>query len=959
MESSIAVKSCRLLAQAGLLLVLPVAQAVQTNYYHVAPVNENALAPYDSWASAATNIQAAVDQAMAAYAAGDTECVVLVSNGVYTVASQIAVTNAITVRGASGNPAEVSIRGGYPASSNRCLYLAGGAGAEGLTLTNGSPNTAQPYGNHGGGAYLSSGSLKNCLVTGNRLLGASGRGAGVLVEGASSVVSNCVLVSNRGVTSAYGGGAYLTGGLMTDCAILNNDGTDNSPSVGGVYGAYCRIQRCFISGNSGRLGGANIDSGAILSDSVISNNVSSLGTYAGVMMDSTGLATNCLIVAHRGSKYGTALAFNSGGYAHSCIIRGNSAQYGVVHMNNGTLQNCLVTGNSVTTNGAVNMIDNGTIENCTIVRNQSETTVGGLYSTVPGLTVRNTIIYDNEAPAGDWFIAGMVGSTLEGNCAEPLMGGVSNMAANPLFSNIGTGFGTNAAGGDFRLTPASPCVDAGRNTSWMGRGLDLDGNPRIRPYAGGRVDIGCYEALPLSLPLAAYVSANPLNPLATTPVVLTPIADGSTNGLGCQWVFDGAVAYDWGEPVKVTHVFTGGYHTIALNVTNAAGESASRTYTNYIKSSPAVLYVATNGLNQSPYDTWETAASGLQAAVDLAGPRMSVVRIGNGTYVAGRDIVISNAVEIRGDSGNPADVILMGGYPATTNRVLSITGAGALVDGVTLEGGYTTAAGADGAGALITAAATLQNAIVRANMNVGSTYGGGVCMAGAGTIRRCLIVGNTNWSSSASTQSGGGVYLTAGLLENCTIVSNVARYDGGGVSLKLTGAMRGCLVAANKARYGGGVYMVSNTGHKQKIDSCTITGNSAVNGGGISSSATAASATNSIIMFNQATAGVNDINGNSNNFTYCCSSSLAPGVDNNISDDPRFARPGSDYGLSHTMGDYRLKTVSPCVDTGFLLPWMTSSEVDLAGELRVQGARPNRGAFEGTIPVQGTLFLIR
>lgn len=163
--------------------------------------------PYLSWATAATNIQQAVDAAVA----GDQ---ILVTNGVYQTGSRIvattgganrvAVTKALTVQSINGP--QFTIIQGYqlpPAQGGpngdgaiRCVYLTNGASLSGFTLTNGATAINQ----NGGGLWCESAnaSVSNCVISGNS---ASAGGGGALF----GTLNNCTLMGN----SAYYGGGLL------------------------------------------------------------------------------------------------------------------------------------------------------------------------------------------------------------------------------------------------------------------------------------------------------------------------------------------------------------------------------------------------------------------------------------------------------------------------------------------------------------------------------------------------------------------------------------------------------------------------------------------------------------------------------------------------------------------------------------------------------------------------------
>ena len=197
--------------------------------HYVAADNPNPTAPYDSWATAATNIQDAVDAATVPGA------VVLVTNGTYaaggravygTMTNRVAVTNPVVVLSVNGP--EFTVVRGYQVSGTtngdgaiRCVYLGSGAFFGGFTLTN--------------GATRSTGDADREI-----------NGGGLWCESASALAFNCVVAGNS--SAKYGAGACY--GTLFDCTLTGNIAAANG---GGAY--YANLLFCTLSHNRASYGG--------------------------------------------------------------------------------------------------------------------------------------------------------------------------------------------------------------------------------------------------------------------------------------------------------------------------------------------------------------------------------------------------------------------------------------------------------------------------------------------------------------------------------------------------------------------------------------------------------------------------------------------------------------------------------------------------------------------------------
>jgi len=227
----------------GLALLLGSSPRAYADTHYVDINSTNSVPPYTNWATAATEIQLAVNEA----ANKDT---VLVNDGVYQtggsltpgfgLSNRVTVTRQMTVRSVNG-PWTTLIVGEGPVGSNamRCVYVTNDALVMGFTLTNGHTWVDAEYDSReedGGGAFLDGGGqLSSCIVIGNTC---GDDGGGVCCDGGGTVF-NCLIIGNHAIESA-GGVRLSEGGVVEHCTIAGN----SDAAWGGIY---CRTKGNILS----------------------------------------------------------------------------------------------------------------------------------------------------------------------------------------------------------------------------------------------------------------------------------------------------------------------------------------------------------------------------------------------------------------------------------------------------------------------------------------------------------------------------------------------------------------------------------------------------------------------------------------------------------------------------------------------------------------------------------------
>lgn len=227
-----------------------------------------------------------------------------------------------------------------------------------------------------------------------------------------------------------------------------------------------------------------------------------------------------------------------------------------------------------------------------------------------------------------------------------------------------------------------------------------------------------------------------------------------------------------------------------------------------------VTTVTTGGNDGNDGLSWETAFATPKRALAVAADGDKVV-VGDGTWtnVGNCDMVVTNAIEFTSLNG-PGATIFDGGAAtsvganyiynddggrtnSTYRWVVEVRNANAVVHGFTLQGGFRYNPSVTSASGLQLFAGTVSNCIVRLCRGGGS--GGGAYVSG-GLLKGCEIYGNVVRYNNNTTCSGGGVFQVGGTVDSCVITNNSAGNSGSGVFIR-GGTLRDSLLADNHGHY--------------------------------------------------------------------------------------------------------------------------------------------------------------
>ena len=756
-------------------------------------------------------------------------------------------------------------------------------------------------------------------------------------------VDGCRATLLRGQYSLSGVGFYVTGGLVTNSladAISISDMNSNGLGFYVTGGRVAGCETCYTDTGIGR------------------------GAQGG------------------GMKINGTSAVVSGCRIHDC---GKAANYGAeegagVYLNNGTLENSLVYGNSVnnearnpTTTAGVH-VQNGTMRYCTIVNNQTGSDSSG-YSGLKLVngTVRNCIIVDNY----DSTLAPTVtGGTFEKNLVNKAVTGKDDnfVTSDARFADEGAA--------DFHIAvKASAAV--GKAVPVAGVETDFDGTARDAEAP----TIGAFEFVAQAAEFTAEVLVTQKDWREGSSPTAELVYDGVTDlsKLSVTWYLNGEEVVAARDAVKPAFegLALGRYDLKAIATYDGQTKEPDEIKEAY-RVVPPTVYVNGTGTGTFPYATPETATNVLSVALDAVWKNVAEttrVEIAAGTYPLGSVLNVDSPVVIAG-AGRDAVKIVGVDSPS---RLIKLNNDGARLVGVTLAdsvngGGLDVAAGVaddccitncrasgspEGVGVRLSGGSLLNSVIVDCHSESTYCYGGGLAVMGKSSVAsNCLI--RANYMNASHPRYGAGVYIRHGLVTHCRIVDNTERRSisvgnasGGAVCFGSAptesapwGTIRNCLLTGNYSRGTAALDVGVGT-----VENCTVTGNETDEGvaalqlkrNNLNGIFFAVTATNCVAWGNSSLdfAALESSYSNTTShvvtyampvFGYCCYPTAEEGVDGNTAVDPRFKA-----GRLAGMGV--VSSHSTCFRSGAVLDWMAGA-VDLNGCPRLTDGKVDIGCYQ-------------
>ncbi len=222
-----------------------------------------------------------------------------------------------------------------------------------------------------------------------------------------------------------------------------------------------------------------------------------------------------------------------------------------------------------------------------------------------------------------------------------------------------------------------------------------------------------------------------------------------------------------------------------------------------------VLYLSPDGSDGNDGLSWSTALGTLTNAIARGATDGSIVNIAAGTYPLPSTLSLTNAITLRGATGNPADVVLERPASARENyRLFNMRHRGAVLEGLTLQRGCNEATFTNGGGVYIhSEGGTITNCILRSNRTQGHHGSGSAvyCASSYGIVTHCVVSNNT--TAVYDNNFGGPLFMDYGRIDNCLVTKHTETSSnyGGMIVLNNGAVAENCTVVANRAKGYAGI----------------------------------------------------------------------------------------------------------------------------------------------------------
>lgn len=644
--------------------------------------------------------------------------------------------------------------------------------------------------------------------------------------------------------------------VVVSISDSNNTILDGFTIKGGYsdWNNFLNVGSISVYGNKGG-GMYNISSNPTISNCSFIGNLASLG--GGMYNESSNpTINNCSYISNSVSNSGGGIYTDSGNpFLSNCLFIGNTALWGggiANGLGNSTLNGCSFIGNTASNGGGMINYPNSNpiITNCTFAMNSASNLGGGIYSFSNPIVLNNCILSGNSSQNGGGMYnlncnLQLSNCTFDSNSASGNGGGMHNESCDTIelsYCTINNNSSSNHGGGIFFsggiFKAISNCIFNNNSTSGGGGGIWGANNMLVNNCSFSNNSAGIGGAISIS----------------GTPQITNTTFNNNSASMG------GAINADHSNIILDSCIFN----------YNVASSDGGGIY-NFI-GSPSIAYCSFTG-NTASHDGGGIYNRGDEPTFTYClFSNNSAAHSGGGLYNNTSNPIINHCVFTNNSGANSGGAIYnFQSAPWLSNDTFSFNSS-------TLQGG---AMFNDISNIYSTAPSIIEMQNCYFNNNSSGFDGG--CMYNQSSdpvISNCMFTNNT------SNHNGGGIYNddSSPIIEKSIFKSNHTNFNGGAIYSKGDADnlfIANCVFSANSSGAIGGA-IFDSVYYSHEILHCTLTGNSANDGGAIAVKTNNLSIANCIVWGNSGITNSSILYSGTTSFvSYSMVQGGFPGIGNN------------------------------------------------------------------------------